>query len=99
MYKCSHCLKQESGFSLVELLTVIVIINILACLAFVYLTSSRRAANGASAVQSMRLFTEVQHSYSSGVGNRDYANPQELFNEEYIDAGLARACIPTPTGF
>jgi type IV pilus assembly protein PilA len=97
MSRREYKLNQASGFSLIELLIVIVIISILASFAVIYLTASRRAANGASAIQSLRVISESEHSYAAGVGNKEYGDSQELFNEDFIDAGLARACIPAPT--
>lgn len=91
-------MRSESGFSLVELLIVVVIIGILATLSVQYLTASRRAANGASAVESMRVISSAQESYAAGVGNRDFGTPQDLFFEEYIDESLSAACVPAPTG-
>lgn len=88
---------QAAGFSLIELLIVIVILGILATLSTLYLISSRRAANGASAVAAMRVLSQTQTSYSAGTGNQNYGTPQDLFREELIDASLASACIPTPT--
>ena len=88
----------QSGFSLIELLIVIVILGILSSLTVLYVTASRRAANGASAVQSLRVLSQAQASYSAGVGNRRFGEPQDLFDEEIIDTGLARACDPVPTG-
>jgi type IV pilus assembly protein PilA len=88
----------ESGFSLVELLIVIVIIGILTTISVLSITASRRAANGASAIQSVRVLSQCQVSYSAGVGEKNAATPQQLFDEDLIDTGLARACIPTPTG-
>ena len=90
--------QQSAGFSLVELLIVIVIIGILSSISVLYLISSRRAASGASASASMRVFSSAEASYSSGVGNRDYATPQDLFREDLIDPALARACNPLPVG-
>jgi type IV pilus assembly protein PilA len=87
----------SSGFSLIELLIVIVILVILASISIAFLGASRRAANGTSAVQALRIISESEASYASGVGNRDYADPQELFEEEFIDQSLASACIPRPT--
>lgn len=91
-------MKSESGFSLVELLIVVVIIGILSTLSVQYLTASRRAANGASAIESMRVISSAQESYAAGVGNSNFGTPQDLFFEEYIDESLSAACLPTPTG-
>lgn len=93
-----HKRSKASGFSLIELLIVIVILGILSQLSLLYITASRRAANGASAIQSLRVIHSTQTGYSAGVGNQNFAEPQELFNEDYIDAGLARACNPLVAG-
>jgi type IV pilus assembly protein PilA len=98
MNRRSHDFRQASGFSLIELLIVVVILGILASVAVIFLTASRRAANGASAVQSMRILSQAEASYSAGVGNKNYGEAQQLFDEDLIDTGLARACVPTPTG-
>jgi type IV pilus assembly protein PilA len=89
---------QATGFSLIELLIVIVILSILSSLTVLYVVASRRAANGASAIQSLRVLSQAEASYSAGVGNRKFAEPQDLFDEDMIDNGLARACDPAPTG-
>ncbi|MCS6884512.1 MAG: prepilin-type N-terminal cleavage/methylation domain-containing protein [Acidobacteriota bacterium] len=91
-------MKRQSGFSLIELLIVIVIIGILVTLSTLYVIASRRAANSASAIESMRVISAAQASYEAGIGNGNYGQPQNLFYEEYIDVALGAACIPTPMG-
>ncbi|MEW6730868.1 MAG: prepilin-type N-terminal cleavage/methylation domain-containing protein [Acidobacteriota bacterium] len=97
MNKRSTKEQQAAGFTLIELLIVIVIIGILATLSTLYLISSRRAANGASAVESMRVIFQAQASYSAGVGNQNYGDGRDLFRQEFIDSSLAAACSPGPT--
>lgn len=87
----------NKGFSLIELLIVIIVIAIIAAISVANLLSSRRAANGASAIQTMRVITSSQVSYQVGVGNGEYALPASLLNEGYIDQSVASACLPTPT--
>ncbi len=98
MNKSYHPNSKAAGFSLIELLIVVVIIGIIAAIAVPNLLASRRSANGASAVQTLRNLFSAQETYKTGVGNSNYGNPQDLFNECIIDIGLARACNPTPTG-
>lgn len=88
---------QAAGFSLIELLMVVVVIGIIVSIAVLNIFSSRRAANGASAVSSMRVLSQTQATYATGTGNQNYGTPQDLFREEMIDSSLAAACIPTPT--
>lgn len=65
--------KKEFGFSLIELLIVIVIIGILATLAAAGYFASKRSANQGSAVSAMRLLHGAQMTYASSLGLGDYA--------------------------
>ncbi len=87
----------NAGFSLVELLIVIVIIGILASLSVLYIFSAKRAANTSSALSALRTIHQTQASYSAGVGNGSFGSENELFVEEYIDSAVAAACNPIPT--
>jgi prepilin-type N-terminal cleavage/methylation domain-containing protein len=65
--------KKINGFSLVELLVVVVIIGILATLAAAGFFASKRSANQGSAVAAMRLLHSSQMTYASSVGLGEYA--------------------------
>lgn len=64
-------MKSQSGFSLVELLVVVIIIAIIAAIAIPSLLASRRAANQASAVQTLRTISSAENTYfaTSGTNN------------------------------
>lgn len=85
----------RSGFSLIELLIVITIVGIIAAISIPNLLSSRRAANSASAIQTMRLISTSQASYGAGVGNGEYATVDNLVKEQYIDASIGAASLPS----
>ncbi len=69
-------LKKENGFSLIELLIVVVIIGIIASLAVPALQKSIRATENQAAYSALRTMGQAQASYYSQ-GNR-YARLDEL---------------------
>ena len=66
-------MKTQKGFSLIELLIVVVIIGIIAAIAIPNLLASRRSANEASAISSLRTIHGAQVTYGATYGNGNYA--------------------------
>ena len=85
----------NKGFSLIELLIVIVIIGIIAAISVPNLLTSKRSANSASAIQTLRLISSSQAAYSIGIGNGEYANVDDLLREQFIDESIGAASIPS----
>lgn len=95
--------KRNDGFSLIELLVVVVIIGIIAAVAIPNLLSSRRAANEGSAISSMRVVFTAQATYKMAEGGGFFADDlNDLNNSGIVDIVLgcpAEPCLKAGYNF
>lgn len=86
-------MKKETGFSLVELLIVLVIIMILTAIAVPALLQARRSANEGAAVGTLRTMSAAEVTYASR-NNQQYGPLAELVRGGYIDDRFADLSRP-----
>jgi type IV pilus assembly protein PilA len=82
-------MKNQKGFSLIELLVVVIIIAIIAAIAIPSLLASRRAANEGSAISSLRVIHSAEATWHATTGlTANYGTLTNLGDAGLIDSAI-----------
>lgn len=91
--------QRQLGFSLVELLIVVGIIGVISAIAVPNLISSRRSANEASAISTMRLLFSAQSTYRATAGSGSFGDFGDLQTEGLIDSVVGGSDTTAKSGY
>ena len=91
--------QQQLGFSLIELLMVVAVIGIISAIAIPNFVSSKRSANEASALSTMRVIFSAQSTYRATTGSGSYGDLADLETAGLIDSVVGASDTTAKSGY
>jgi len=91
--------QRQLGFSLVELLIVVGIVGVVSAIAVPNLISSKRSANEASAISTMRLLFSSQQTYRATAGSGSFGDFEDLQTAGLIDSVVGASDTTPKSGY
>ncbi len=83
------CVRTRHGFTLIEVLLVVMLIGILAALSAPFLLAARSSANEASAVGSLKALNSGQETFAAVCGRGNYTDSLDtLVDERFVSPDL-----------